>query len=122
MDKLTLSWIAGFWEGEGSVGCYFHKQERFGLIKRKINALNGRYILQVSVAQKEKYLIDYFKSCVSYGHIWQDKKSKVWIWRSCARQARDFLETIKPFIISPRRKSQIENATNIDSLKVKKWK
>lgn len=118
LDSHNLNWLAGFWEGEGSVGCYFHKIKSVGLVKRKSSG--GRYILQVSVSQKEKYLIDYFKSCLEYGNIWQDKKSKVWIWRACAKQARDFLERIKPYIVSIRRREQIENAINIDSLKVRK--
>lgn len=69
-SKEDLTWLTGFWEGEGCVGCY------------KMNYVNRgkkykRYILNVSVAQKEKMLINWVKDSLGYGSIYQDKNLSV---------------------------------------------
>lgn len=113
-SKEDLTWLTGFWEGEGCVGCY------------KMNYVNRgkkykRYILNVSVAQKEKMLINWVKDSLGYGSIYQDKKSKCWIWRANARGARNFLQLIRPYVKSTKRQNQIDKAIALDKEEVRQW-
>lgn len=86
--ELEKSWIAGFFDGEGSVSIF------------KILRSNGRYTeykMTVSIAQKNKIPLEFIQEIYG-GNLSQDKSNGCWHWTRSAQQAKVFLESIRPYL------------------------
>lgn len=84
MDDVLLSYLAGFFEGEGNVGNYK-------------SGVHGR-VLQVEISQNVPSVIYSIKKWLGYGSVRVEKKTGVYRWRTSGKKAKDFLRRIYPFI------------------------
>lgn len=99
----------GFYEGEGSCGCYSIKS-------KKIYKYN---VLTVSISQKEKRVIKWIRTILGFGSINKITKSGInkitmWRWKATNKNARKFLMSIKPFMRHPGKILQLESALSKD--------
>lgn len=97
----AIAWAAGIYEGEGS--CALRKRKNPGAP-------------QVSVAQKDPWLIDRLQSLFGGAVAHYDSKkhnARYYYWRASGFRARGFLLTIYKFL-SPRRQQQIRLAMAVD--------
>jgi len=125
LSKFDLGWLIGVWEGEGSCGCYKMKYQNRGI------HWGTRYILAAEISQKEKSFIENVTKMIGFGRVevvkynkgFNEKEPiKMFKWKSNARAARMFLNTILPFVKSKRRVKQIKKALNLDKRYVRAWK
>ena len=108
--KPDWRWIAGFWEGDGSAGCYFYKR-RHWIWHRSI----------VQLVQKDKEPLKIIKQMVGYGSLRLykgsgfSKTNKYWKYSICSLQALKFIKNILPFVKSKRRITQLQKTLQDDS-------
>ena len=66
IDREALAWAAGFFDGEGCIGCYY----------RTNGKTQKRYrLLHISVGQKDREVLDRFKAIFGFGRIVQTQKN-----------------------------------------------
>ena len=108
---LFWSWLAGFFEGDGSCGFYRDKRRRNGTIG---------YRLQASISQKDRRVLDYIKKALEYGSVAPNRGSygNVYHWRTDCALARRFLKGISPHLRSPKRIAQVATALRGDAKKI----
>lgn len=108
MRRHDLAWIAGFFEGEGSIGCY-----------RRTNTINGKqysnWQINASIAQKDKGILLWLKRRFNTGSLYyQTSASKfgngVWVWRLSPLNTLKFIKEIYPFMRTKRKKAQVAEA------------
>lgn len=102
MEKVELAWAAGFFDGEGSVGCY----------KSRRSSSRQYYVLQASVGQLEKSTLDRFCAAVGVGRVSLralTKKSNLlsnkplWYWRAYGyAKIFSLFNTLSPFLSEPK--------------------
>ena len=107
-NSNDISWIAGFFEGEGSVGCYKRTDKRGSKVYHS-------YAFKVCIAQKEHDVLLWIKDLLGYGSLnhRQNKSSygqDLWIWEAHNNQALQFLEMIKPYMRTKRKTEQMITA------------
>lgn len=108
MTKAELHWIVGFYEGEGTAGCW-----------KTGGKYNYRRLL-VSIAQKEKYILEWIKKTVGYGCIATETNAginhgTIHSWRCGDRKARVFLQLIIPHLRSRYKTKQATDALKLDA-------
>lgn len=96
--EFNLQWLAGFFDGEGSVGIYARNTDRSKLFKY--------YVLVVSLAQsgpKGQKVLQYCQEKYG-GTVYQQKTNKtqtiskiMWKWNISADKAVLFLKDILPY-------------------------
>lgn len=99
-DKIYLSWLAGFYEGEGTTG--FYKEARRGTTR-----------LSASVVQKESEVLCKMKDYFKYGsvaHIRKGKIGEVYNYTLSGYNAEHFLKTLLPYMRSTRKMNQARNS------------
>ena len=89
-----LAYIAGFFDGEGSVSVFKRKPVH--------GCINPIFILMVEITNIDKAVLEYIKSTIGlggclYGHIEPNKRT-VYRLMYRGRQAIQFLELVKPFL------------------------
>ena len=87
MNEAILSWIAGFWEGEGNAGLYRHGKRPSG---------QQRIRLTVEIGQKNPTPLYRIRGVFGYGTV--QKKSNVYSFRVLDRKAKCFLIAIYPYL------------------------
>lgn len=93
MNK-DINWIVGFFEGEGSIGIHKVKDKR---AKKEWFLLSVR----VSNIQRENLLPFMFSFKGSIKPLKQIEGNKIrYQWKVVAKDAKEFLETVKPYINS----------------------
>jgi flagellar assembly factor FliW len=112
VTKLELSWLVGFYEGEGSCGCYKFSHKRKNKVYRYYN-------LSASIAQKEKQVIKLIRRLLGFGRINQlhlsgINKITMWRWKVNNKEARKFLNLIRPHMKHPGKIRQLKNAVSLD--------
>jgi hypothetical protein len=96
-------WVTGFYEGEGSCGCYYDKRKR-------------NWKLHTSIAQKDRRVLWLIKRTLKRGSITKAKGSwgNVYQWRMTSAEARWFLKAILPLMHAPKKIEQTRKALKTD--------
>lgn len=109
INKDFLIWLVGFFEGEGSCGCYLSEKNKHG---------KGftQYKLQATISQKEREILDHIKEVLQCGSVAINKGSYglMYHWRVDSLQARLFLNMIFPFLKTNHKKKQVFLALSKD--------
>ena len=104
---ITWEWLAGFYEGEGTCGCYKYKQ-------------NTCYRLSMIIVQKQKEILNKIKRFIKCGSIIRTFKNDQFGKRHCYQfmlqcaKARWFLNKILPYCRSKYKINQILKALTLD--------
>jgi hypothetical protein len=98
MNKIDLAWVAGFWEGEGSIGCYNAKASK-------------SYQFVVTFTQKNRLILEWLKKHFG-GSIGYKVDNNSHYWSLCLSKANAIhcIELLRPYIKMPRRLRQIKRA------------
>ena len=91
MTDTQRAYIAGLFDGEGSVGLYFKTRQNC-------------FVLQVSVYNCNYAVMNWLKVNVPYGSISKnsggDKSNHIlWMWGCSSQQAKNFLSEIRPYLV-----------------------
>lgn len=79
MSKETeLAWAAGFFDGEGTAGCYLHN-------KSKLSVQDERYCARMTIGQSDPEVLIRFQSAVGVGNVrgpykYAYNKTPLWCW------------------------------------------
>lgn len=97
--EFNVQWLAGFFDGEGSIGIYPRNANRNKTIRY--------YVLVVSLAQSGDYGEWILKNLQQKygGSVYSQIKSNhklMWKWNICAKKAVSFLYEIESFLIVKR--------------------
>ncbi len=84
-----LCYLAGFFDGEGCVGIYPHRNARTG---------KHYYELSLNVTQKDRTILNFFQAHYG-GYIIYNHKQNVHKWTTDVPSAVIFLNDILPFLI-----------------------
>ena len=89
LTNEQLAWLAGFFDGEGSI------------IIGKSGIGRSNYLqLAISICQTRLIPLRVFKEHFGGSLYYRDEDKKwSWLWQLGGRKASDFLESIKPFLI-----------------------
>ncbi|CAA9280909.1 MAG: hypothetical protein AVDCRST_MAG26-3369 [uncultured Chloroflexia bacterium] len=107
IPDLTLAYVAGLFDGEGSIV--------IGCSKRTLTSGNptAHYWLQVGITNTDRELIDWLHITFG-GHISDNSHSPsrkrmrpCWAWRVMSREAKAFLESITPYLRSKKAQAAI---------------
>lgn len=113
--EFKVEWLAGFFDGEGSIGVYSRNTNRDKTIRY--------FVLVVSLAQSGKIGKDICDTLQKiYGGSVYKGKSKhkpQWKWNVSADLAQRFLYSIKPYLIN--KKEEAELGFVFQSLSNKRW-
>jgi len=113
--EFSHEWLAGFFDGEGSIGVYARNQNKQKTAKY--------YVLVVSLAQSGnigKQICEKLQQI--YGgtvYIGKSKTKPQWKWTVSADLAQNFLYVLKPFFIN--KKEEAELGFVFQSLSNKRW-
>jgi len=89
LTKLEKAYLAGLFDGEGTVG-YYHKTKL------------GYHIVQVAIYNSDPTIMAWIQDRISFGSIVSNKVSKHrgWAWMvSSKTQAKQFLKVIRPYLV-----------------------
>ena len=94
MTTEQLAYLAGLFDGEGSVGLYVNNPKATD---------HHSIVLRVSVSNTDRGVLEWAKATVGSGSIRQKEDSQhtrktAWVWSLCSCQAVDFLEHILPWL------------------------
>lgn len=100
---FSLEWLAGFFDGEGSIGVYGRNNDKGKKFKY--------YVLAVSLAQSGKVgklICDKLQSIYG-GSVYLNSKTKKpqWKWNISADKAQQFLYSIKPYLINKKEEAEL---------------
>lgn len=87
MDKSDLSYIAGFFDGEGSINMTVRRRKNFA----------PEYTLSVAIGQNDGATLDWIKENLG-GRIYRIKRDNSFFWTATNRQAENFLKVIIPYL------------------------
>lgn len=114
MTDSDLLWIVGFFEGEGSCGCYTRKE----VAKSGKLYIYKNGTLIVSICQKRKDILKWILKEVGYGSLFYSANPdsfghSVWTWRAASLQAEKFLLMIQPYLKSKYRIKQVNKSIRL---------
>ena len=87
MDKLVLSYAAGFFDGEGSIN----------LLKRNRKHWNPEYTLMVAMGQKDGKTLDWIVDNFG-GNVYLVKRDGSYYWACSNQKAYNFLKILIPYL------------------------
>lgn len=87
MDKNSLSYLAGFFDGEGSIS----------ILKRKKGSWNVSHFIRVSIGQKDGATLDWIKDGFG-GNVYIVSRDGSYVWAVSDYKGYDFLKTLVPFL------------------------
>jgi hypothetical protein len=118
--EFDLPWLAGFFDGEGSVGIYDRNANKEKTIRY--------YVLVVSLAQSGPIGKKILEECQKRygGSVYQNKSNKtqtlnkiMWKWNVSADKAEQFLQEIVPHCFV--KSQQIRLCLDFQKLPTKRW-
>ena len=103
-NREDWCWLAGIFEGEGTAALRFNKG-RWATSPR-------RAYVYAAVSQTNEEMLREVQRIVGYGKIYTTKPKFAhykmqWTWYVSCRQARQFLNSILPFMRSPHKRDQV---------------
>lgn len=115
MTIENLAWAAGFWEGEGTCGYYTVRRKR----------RNGKYTtnsrLTVTISQVDPTPLQKLAKLFDTGNVRCHSnispispKGFINTWMISCRSARIFLTAILPYVVSIKKRNQIDEALKSD--------
>lgn len=87
MDDISLAYIAGFFDGEGSMS----------IVPRSRKEWNTEYRLWVAIGQKDGETLDFIKENFG-GNVYLVKRDGSFYWAISNKNAYNFIKTIYPFL------------------------
>lgn len=87
MNKLTLSYLAGFFDGEGSINITTRNRKHYAI----------EHTLTIAIGQKDGKTLDWIKDMVG-GNISLVKRDKSYFWYCSNRKAYEVLKTLIPYL------------------------
>lgn len=112
MNLEDLNWIAGFYEGEGSIGCY----ERISKVNNKIYK---SYIFRAYICQTNYKIIQWIKDTIGFGCISQRTrngalgKKPLWEITFSNNEGIKFIQLIYPFLRTEHKKEQMKKSLDL---------
>jgi LAGLIDADG DNA endonuclease family protein len=104
--ELSLEYIAGFFDGEGSIGLYPERCKRkYGIYRH--------YRFSVSLGNSDPIVPLYLKARFggSVHHYERSKKMKnrqdAWLWNMSSKRAAEFLRAILPFLVVKKAQAEV---------------
>lgn len=100
---FSIEWLAGFFDGEGSIGVYPRNYSR--------DKTHCYYVLVVSLAQSGKIgktICDKLQNI--YGgtvYLGKSKTKPQWKWNISADKAQNFLYVLKPYLINKKEEAEL---------------
>ena len=90
-----MLWMAGFFDGEGSVSVYRTWRRGSGGMRRKTEHLG----LYVSISQNVREPLDFIRARWG-GSVYPTahKPRSMWAWRACGSRAKQFLTAVLPYL------------------------
>lgn len=85
--SLDLSYLAGFFDGEGSIN----------ILTRKRKNWNTEYQLTVAIGQKDGATLDWLKENYG-GNVYLVKRDGSFYWACSNRAAQNFLQQLLPYL------------------------
>lgn len=104
MTKSFLNWLGGFFDGEGSAGCYHFKGAGVPFTQ-----------LKITLRQKDEKILNLVKETLGYGSVCHDYKKKgMYGWYCSSANGRKFLKLILPYLRTDHKRSQVKEALRKD--------
>ena len=103
-ETQDIIWIAGFYEGEGSAGCYENRP--------------NQWTLHVSLTQKERQVLDWVREQYGFGSIYCNRQ-RCHHWQCYYEDAKIFLLSILPYMKVERKIQQVELALSLADKHIK---
>ncbi|MGH9427147.1 MAG: hypothetical protein ACRD2L_12695, partial [Terriglobia bacterium] len=96
-----LAWAAGFWDGEGSCGCY---QKNDGRTRKASN-----FYLRAAISQKDREVLDRFRAAVELGKVYgpYSKGTTPWSWQVAGKQVHHLFGKLSDLLSGPKRNQYI---------------
>lgn len=88
MNELDLAYLAGFFDGEGSIGI---------LRRKKKKSVNWAYYAVVAVGQKDGGIMDTLKENFG-GCVHKLKRDESYTWSCSDKTALEFIKTLLPYL------------------------
>lgn len=105
---MTPEYLAGLFDGEGSVAIIHQKSPRIGAPKHCVHCL------QVSITNTHFGVMQEVEGFLGYGHLRAKKQSSptaniktIYLWEARAQKAVRFLEVLLPYLIIKRERADI---------------
>jgi len=108
MKKTDLAYMAGIFDGEGSIGAY----------KPRCNLTKGTYSLGVTIISTDEWLCHMFRMAFGGSINCRQRRGKqlpVWEWKVQSHRAAEMLKILLPYLHLKR--SQAELAIKFQSVK-----
>lgn len=114
-----LAWAAGFWDGEGSCGCYSKNDRQ----TRKSNRRASDTYLRASVNQTDREPLDRFLAAVGVGKLYgpyTPKKNLLsqtpyWGVQISGRAVDDLFQILWPYLCGPKKQQYLDARAKFDA-------
>ncbi len=125
MKVTDLAWIAGFWEGEGSINFYCVNRTR----TKKMYNSNRLY---ATITQDNRAILEWIVKVTGVGSISKQRnnlhnpygwKAKlIYRYNVANKAARELFAKLLPYIRSPHKRKQAVKALKLDKERIKgRW-
>ena len=89
---ITKQWLAGFFDGEGTVHLGFRKPNK------QSRMTNPSYYLRISIAQKDKNILDEVQRFLGYGKVYLKAQGRCCYYECSCLLAQKFLIEMSPYL------------------------
>lgn len=101
MDNVKLAYLAGLFDGEGTIGIARYRRKDRTITK-------DYYFLRLKVCNKNKDAMRLFKNTFHAGCLCRDKRSGVWDWSvSGTQHGKRVIELLLPFLRIKRKQAKL---------------
>lgn len=96
LSPIDLAWLTGLFEGEGYAGIG--------------QGCERQRVLRVNIAQKGENTANMLLSMIGFGHVEHHARNGCSYWSTSAKQAREFLSVIRPYMRLQHKIEQVDIA------------